>query len=50
MEQVWPWPHSPWFRPFAAGWYAHKYLGLQLSRKEVEERLEELLSLECSVF
>lgn len=46
MERVWPWPHSEWFRPYAAGWYAHAYLGVDLSRSEVEARLDELLALE----
>lgn len=44
-----PWvmqPHSEWFREYAAGWYAWHYLGLTLTREEVRDRLEELLSLE----
>jgi len=46
MEQVWPFEHSEWFKPYAAGWYAYKYLGQQLSRAEVERHLDELLALE----
>lgn len=46
LGQVWPFEHSEWFKPYAAGWYAHKYLGEQLSREEVMERLDELLALE----
>lgn len=44
-----PWvmsEHSEWFRIYAAGFYAHKYLGLDLTRAETEARLPELLSLE----
>lgn len=46
MEQVWPFEHSEWFKPYAAGWYAYKYLGQQVSRAEVERHLDELLALE----
>lgn len=44
-----PWvmlPHSEWFTPYVAGFYAAKYLGLNLSRDEVMARLDELLALE----
>lgn len=44
-----PWvmaDHSEWFKPYVAGFYAHKYLGLSLSRDEVMSRLDELLSAE----
>jgi len=44
-----PWlmaEHSAWFRPFVAGYYAWRYLGLDLTRAEVEARLPELLALE----
>lgn len=47
-----PWvmtEHSPWFRIYAAGFYAHKHLGLILSRQEVAARLDELLELERAV-
>lgn len=47
MERPWVMgEHSVWFRPYAAGWYAWRYLGLDLTRAEVEARLDELLSLE----
>jgi 5-methylcytosine-specific restriction endonuclease McrA len=39
-------PHTPWFRPYVAGYYAKWYLGLDLTRDEVETRLVELLDLE----
>ena len=44
-----PWvmlEHSEWAKPFIAGFYAHKYLGVNLSREEVGVRLDELLTLE----
>lgn len=44
-----PWvmaEHSEWFKPYVAGWYAYRYLGLTLSRDAVLARLEELLQLE----
>ncbi len=46
MARVWPWEHSEWFRPYVAGYYAHAYLGQDLDRTEVEDRLDELLALE----
>jgi hypothetical protein len=46
MERVWPWEHSDWFKPYVAGYYAHVYLGEDLTRSEVEARLDELLALE----
>jgi hypothetical protein len=45
MDRAWPWEHSDWFKPYVAGFYAFKYLGLDLSREETEARLEELLDL-----
>lgn len=44
-----PWvmaEHSEWFKPYAAGFYAHRYLGLDLTRAECEARIDELLALE----
>ena len=38
--------HSEWFKPYAAAFYAFKYLGEDLSREEVMARQEELLRLE----
>lgn len=49
MERIWPWPHSYWFKPYAAGWYAWSYLGLDLARAEVEARMDEFLALELAV-
>lgn len=46
MERVYPFEHSEWFKPFAAGWYAFAYLGLDVSRSEAVERMDEFLALE----
>jgi len=46
MERVYPFEHSDWFKPYAAGWYAHAYLGEDLTREETMGRLDELLNLE----
>ena len=46
MERVWPWEHSEWFKPHAAGWYAFTYLDEDLTREQVTERMGELLALE----
>jgi hypothetical protein len=46
MHQVYPWEHSDWFKPYAAGFYAVTYLGEDLSREQVEARQDELLALE----
>jgi hypothetical protein len=48
MERIWPWPHSDWFKPYAAGWYAWSYLGENLTREQTEARLDELLALELA--
>lgn len=47
-----PWvmfDHSAWFRPYVAGFYAWKYLGIELTREETEVRIDELLQLERRV-
>ena len=44
-----PWvmtEHTPWFRPYVAGFYAWKYRGEDLTREETMARLDELLELE----
>lgn len=46
LERVWPWPHTEWFKPFVAGYYAWVYRNEDLSRDEVMGRLDELLALE----
>ncbi len=46
-----PWflEHSTWFKPYAAGFYAKKYLGTDITRAEAMARLDELLALEHKV-
>lgn len=46
MDRVYHYEHSEWFRPYAAGFYAWKYLGEDLEREETLNRLPELLALE----
>ena len=48
MDRPYEYEHSAWFKIYAAGFYAWKYLGLNLSREETEARLQELLALEHS--
>lgn len=38
--------HSPWFQPYVAGFYAHKYEGKLITREEAMQRLPELLAYE----
>lgn len=45
MMQRWPFEHSEWFKPYAAGYYAFMELRQDLSRYETEQRMEELLAL-----
>jgi len=46
MDRPWSKPHSEWFRPFVAGFYAWKYLDEEISREEAVERMDQLLALE----
>lgn len=46
LSRPWVFEHSEWFKPYVAGWYAHHYLGEDLTRDEVMARLDELLALE----
>lgn len=46
MNQVWPFEHSDWFKPYAAAFYAYGYLGEELTREQTMARLDELLALE----
>jgi hypothetical protein len=45
MDQLYIYPHSQWFRPYVAGFYAFTVLGEDLSRDQVEARLDELLAV-----
>lgn len=38
--------HSEWFKPYAAGFYAHKYEGLLITRALATARMSELLAYE----
>jgi len=44
MHQLYLHPHTEWFRPYVAGFYAFTVLGEDLTREEVEARLPELLA------
>lgn len=46
LPRRWMFEHSDWFKPYAAGWYAHIYLQQALTQVETLGRLDELLSLE----
>lgn len=46
MERVYPFEHTPWFQPHAAGFYAYAYLGEDLNFTDTMNRLDELLALE----
>lgn len=37
---------STWFKPYAAGWYAWKYEGHEITRAEAEADQDRLLALE----
>lgn len=45
MDQRWMFDHSKWFRPYVAGYYAFVRLGEDLTREQVNERIDELLAL-----
>lgn len=44
MEQVWFMPHSGWFKPYVAGYYAHRF-GHPEDRKWIEAHLDDLIRL-----
>lgn len=43
MEQVYMLPHSSWFRPYVAGYYAFTLLGEEIDRAEAEVNVEQIL-------
>ena len=45
MEYGWMFEHTDWFKPYVAGYYAYTLLGEELSREEVDARLDELLAV-----
>lgn len=44
MARCWPFPHSDWFKPYVAGYYAHQF-GLPEDREIVTEHVDELIAL-----
>ena len=46
MDTPWHFEHTEWFKPYAAAFYAFKYLNEDLTRSEVMARQDELLALE----
>lgn len=46
MERAFILEHSEWFKPYAAGWYAAKYLEEEWTREDVLEHMNGLLDLE----
>lgn len=45
MSQTYQLPHTDWFKPYVAGFYASTLLGEDLTREEVMGRLDELLAI-----
>ena len=43
MAQTYQLPHTDWFKPYVAGFYAFTLMGEDLSREAVMDRLDELL-------
>lgn len=41
--------HSEWLKPYVAGFYAKKYEGADLTREQVNSRLDQLLAWECKI-
>lgn len=46
LDQTYPFEHSDWFKPHAAGYYARAYQGRDLTREEAITEMDELLALE----
>lgn len=44
MERVWMFEHTPWFRPYVAGYYAHRH-GLSEDRAWCEANADALIAL-----
>ena len=44
MERVWILPHSAWFKPYAAGFYAHMF-GYPTGREWVEAHADEMIAI-----
>lgn len=41
--------HADWFKPYVAGFYAHKYEERMITREEAESEIERLLAYECKI-
>ena len=48
MDRPWILDHSDWFKPYVGGFYAKKYLGLDLSMEQVMANLEYYAALEAT--
>lgn len=46
MARPWLYEHSDWFKPYVGGYFAWFYLGLDLSREQVEAKLDYYASLQ----
>jgi transcription elongation factor Elf1 len=46
MERTWMLPHSEWFKPYVAGYYAFHH-GLSDAREFVMQHIDELIDLGC---
>lgn len=44
LDRPWPFPHTGWFRPYVAAFYAVKYLGLELSPEATDAFIGEILA------
>lgn len=44
MERVWMFDHTPWFKPYVAGYYAFHH-GLPDDEESVTPRIDELIAL-----
>ena len=49
LERPWLLEHSEWFKPYVGGWAAWSYLGLELSREQVMEKLEYYAGLQKEI-
>jgi len=46
LDRAYYLPHSEWFKPFVGAFFAHKYLGVNLTREEVMADLDYWADLE----
>lgn len=44
-ERPWLFEHSPWFKPYVAGFYASFYGGLDITREEAEANIDLYLAM-----